>query len=162
MTWPAKKGPYRAQKNAKTAEKLTNLVFHKNCFFHNSAWNWWGLGVSGGRAWTIRRHCLELWQGSVLHGIGKSTFQHLTVNWKVASWQNTSKLVVGSPLKPGASGWTAFGENPFWKMSPPKKRETGKPSNFVKMATVVMPFYCFFVVQTKGCVSVTTCIQGNR
>jgi len=29
------------------------------------------------------RHCLELWPGLVLYGIGKSTF--LTVNWNVAS-----------------------------------------------------------------------------
>ena len=41
--------------------------------------------MSGGCAGTIRRHCLELWQGLGLHGIGKSTFQHLTVKWKVAS-----------------------------------------------------------------------------
>ena len=47
--------------------------------------------MSGGRAWTIRRHCLELWPGLVLHGIGKYTFQHLTVNWKA--------------LRPGGSGF---------------------------------------------------------
>ena len=37
--------------------------------------------MSGGRGRTIRRDCLELWPGLVLHGIGKFTFQHLTVNW---------------------------------------------------------------------------------
>ena len=92
--------PTKITKNAKTKtqtcreiqKELENLVFHKNLWFHNSGWNCGGLGVSGGRAWTIRRHCLELWPGLVLHGIGKYTFQHLTVNWKVASWQNTSEL----------------------------------------------------------------------
>ena len=34
-----------------------------------------------GSARTIRRHSVELWQDLVLHGIRKSTFQHLTVNW---------------------------------------------------------------------------------
>jgi len=37
--------------------------------------------VSGGRARSIRNFSLELWQDLVLHGIRKSTFQHLTVNW---------------------------------------------------------------------------------
>ena len=37
--------------------------------------------MSGGSAQTIRRYSVELWQDLVLHGIRKSTFQHLTVNW---------------------------------------------------------------------------------
>ena len=37
--------------------------------------------MSGGSAQSIRRHSVELWQDFVLHGIRKSTFQHLTVNW---------------------------------------------------------------------------------
>jgi len=49
--------------------------------FHNSGWNWGGLGVSGRSALSIRRHPVEFWQDLVLHGIGKSTFQHFPVNW---------------------------------------------------------------------------------
>ena len=60
---------------------LQNRVFHKNCFFGNSGGNWGGLGVSGRSARSIRNFSLELWQDLVLHGIRKSTFQHLTVNW---------------------------------------------------------------------------------
>ena len=37
--------------------------------------------MSGGSARTIRRYSVELWQDLVLHGIRKSTFQHLTINW---------------------------------------------------------------------------------
>ena len=37
--------------------------------------------MSGGSARSIRNCSLELWQDLVLHGIRKSTFQHLTVNW---------------------------------------------------------------------------------
>ncbi len=37
--------------------------------------------MSGRSARTIRNFSLELWQDLVLHGIRKSTFQHLTVNW---------------------------------------------------------------------------------
>jgi len=37
--------------------------------------------VSGRSARSIRNFSLELWQDLVLHGIRKSTFQHLTVNW---------------------------------------------------------------------------------
>ena len=37
--------------------------------------------MSGGSARTIRRYSVELWQNLVLHGIRKSTSQHLTVNW---------------------------------------------------------------------------------
>ena len=36
--------------------------------------------MSGGSARTIRRYSVELWQDLVLHGIRKSTCQHLTVN----------------------------------------------------------------------------------
>jgi len=37
--------------------------------------------VSGGSARSIRHFSLELVQDLVLHGIRKSTFQHLIVNW---------------------------------------------------------------------------------
>ena len=37
--------------------------------------------MSGGSARSKRNFSVELWQDLVLHGIGKSTFQHLTVNW---------------------------------------------------------------------------------
>ena len=36
--------------------------------------------MSGGSARSIQRDSVELWQGLVLHGVRKSTFQHLTVN----------------------------------------------------------------------------------
>ena len=39
--------------------------------------------MSGRSARTIRNFSLELWQDLVLHGMGKSTFQHLTVNWNL-------------------------------------------------------------------------------
>ena len=69
-------GPMGAKKQQKAAEKHKNLVFHKQTCFHNSGWNWGGLGVSGGSAQTIRRHSVE-------HGVRKSTFQHLTVTWNL-------------------------------------------------------------------------------
>ena len=37
--------------------------------------------MSGGSARTMRNFSLDLWQDLVLHGIRKSSFQHLTVNW---------------------------------------------------------------------------------
>ena len=37
--------------------------------------------MSGRSARSIRKFFLELWQDLVLHGIRKSTFQHLTINW---------------------------------------------------------------------------------
>ena len=37
--------------------------------------------MSGRSARSIRNFSLELWQDLVLHGIGKSTFQHFPVNW---------------------------------------------------------------------------------
>ena len=39
--------------------------------------------MSGGSARSMRNFSLELWQDLVLHGIRKTTFQHLTVNWNV-------------------------------------------------------------------------------
>ena len=43
--------------------------------------------MSGGMAWAIRRHCLEFWRDLVLHGIGKSTCQHLTTKYlKIGFW----------------------------------------------------------------------------
>ena len=37
----------------------------------------------GTSARSIRNFSPELWQDLVLHGIRKSTFQHLTVNWNL-------------------------------------------------------------------------------
>jgi hypothetical protein len=91
--WP----PYRAQKSAKTAKEMENPCFHKNCFFYNSGWNLGGLGVSGGRAWTIRRDSLELWQGLVLQDMGEVDFHVFWKDWKLTSSPNTSKLVLGPP-----------------------------------------------------------------
>ena len=39
--------------------------------------------MSGRSARPIRNFSLELWQDLVSHGIRKSTFQHLTVNWNL-------------------------------------------------------------------------------
>ena len=82
-----KTGPIGGQKTTKTAEKLKNLLFHKNLF----------LGMSGGRAWTIRRDSLELWPGLVLHGMGEIDFHVFWKYWKLTSSPNTSKLVLGPP-----------------------------------------------------------------
>ena len=49
--------------------------------------------MSGGSARSIRRHYVELWQDEVLHGIGKSTFQHLTVNWNFNVLEMTLKTI---------------------------------------------------------------------
>ena len=61
----AKKEPRRAQKNTKTAEQLNKSTFSQKLFFHYFKLNLGGLGMSGGRGWTIRRDCLELWPGLV-------------------------------------------------------------------------------------------------
>ncbi len=53
--------------------------------------------MSGGMAWTIRRDILELWQGLVLHGMGKVDFHVLGKYWKLTSSLNTSELVLGPP-----------------------------------------------------------------
>ena len=49
--------------------------------------------MSGGSARTIRRYSVELWQDLVLHGIRKSTFQHLTVNWNFNVLEMASKTL---------------------------------------------------------------------
>ena len=67
--------------NSELGETWKTQVFHKNLFFNNSGWNWGSLGVSGGSARSTRRHSVEFSQDLVLHGIGKSIVQHLTVNW---------------------------------------------------------------------------------
>ena len=53
--------------------------------------------MSGGRARTIRRHCLELWQGLVLQDMGEVDFHVFGKYWKLTSSPNTSKLVLGPP-----------------------------------------------------------------
>ena len=90
---------------------MKNRVFHKNCFVHYFKLNLGGLGVSGGRAWTIRRDSLELWQGFVLQDMGEVDFHVFWKYWKLTSSPNTSKLVLGPPdgsmdffSTPGASG----------------------------------------------------------
>ena len=49
--------------------------------------------MSGRTARTIRNFSLELWQVLVLHGIGKSTFQHLTVNWNLKVLEMALKTI---------------------------------------------------------------------
>ena len=74
------------------------MCFHKNCFFHYFKWNLGGLGVSGGRGWTIRRDCLELWQGLVLQDMGEVDFHVFCKYWKLISSPNdpwTSRWVLG-------------------------------------------------------------------
>ena len=89
------------QSFAKTADKLKNRLFHKNCFLNNFNWYLGGLGVSRGMAWTIRSDSLELWQGLVLHGMGEVDFHVFWTYWKLTSSPNTSKLVLGPP------GWSS-------------------------------------------------------
>ena len=96
-TREAQKRALQAQKNAKTTEKLTNLLFHKNHFFGNFKWYLGGLGVSGGMAWTVRCDSLELWQGLVLHGMGEVEFHVFGKYQKLTSSPNTSKLVLVPP-----------------------------------------------------------------
>ena len=67
-------GSNGVQKASKTAEKLKNILFHKNMFFDNFKLNMGGLGVSGGMAWTIRTDSLEVWRDLVLHGMGEVDF----------------------------------------------------------------------------------------
>ena len=49
--------------------------------------------MSGGSAQSTRRHSVELWQDLVLHGIGESTFQHLTVNWNFTVLEMAFKTI---------------------------------------------------------------------
>jgi len=53
--------------------------------------------VSGGRGWSIRRHCLELWQGLVLQDMGEVDFHVFWKYWELTSLPNTSKFVLGPP-----------------------------------------------------------------
>ena len=57
--------------------------------------------MSGGSAQSTRRHSVELWQDLVLHGIGESTFQHLTVNWNFTVLDRPSKPSILSRVSPG-------------------------------------------------------------
>ena len=85
-----------------TRHLLVNLEkssFWEIEFFGNSGWNWGGLGVSGRSARTIRNFSFELWQDLVLHGIRKSTFQPLTVNWNLNCTRNGSQ---NPPFCPGS------------------------------------------------------------
>ena len=52
-------------------ENLKILVLHKNLFCDYFKWNLGALVVYGGSARTIRRDCLELWQGLVLQDMGE-------------------------------------------------------------------------------------------
>ena len=54
--------------------------------------------MSGRSARTIRNFSLEVSQDLVLLDIRKSTFQHLTVNWKVTSSQNGLKTFLFAPV----------------------------------------------------------------
>ena len=86
------------------AKVLEEANFEQKLFFSQFRLKLGSSGGVRGEGRTIRRHCLELWQCLVLHGIGKSTFQHVTVNWKVASWQKYLQIGFGSPPKAGTSG----------------------------------------------------------
>ena len=95
--WP-KNWSYRGPKKCKNCRKTVKSIFHKNFCFHNFKLYLWGLGVSGGMAWTIRCDSLELWQDVVLHGMGEVDFH---VFWKLTPPPNTSKFVLGPP------GWSS-------------------------------------------------------
>ena len=81
--------------------KLENRVFYKNLFVYNSCCNWGGLGVSWVSLRGIRNVSVELWQDLVLHGIKKSTFQHLTVNWNLNVLEMTLKTSHSVRAYPG-------------------------------------------------------------
>ena len=57
-----------------------------------------GVGVSGRSARTIRNFSPEVSPDLVSLDIGKSTFQHFTVNWKVTSSQNGLKTFLFDPV----------------------------------------------------------------
>jgi len=63
-------------------QQIEKSSFSQKLFFSQFSLK---LGRSAGVRGEGAEQCLELWPGLVLHGIGKSSFQHLTVNWKVAS-----------------------------------------------------------------------------
>ena len=50
--------------------------------------------MSGGSARSICKFSLELWQDLVLHGIRKSTLEHLTVNWNFNVLQIALKTIL--------------------------------------------------------------------
>ena len=56
--WPktGHNGSYRPKNWSYRAKKLKNRLFHKNCFFDNSGWNWGGLEVSRVTAPSIRSY----------------------------------------------------------------------------------------------------------
>ena len=82
----------KRQKNGKTVFFFTITVFS---IILNLIWDVWG--CPGGRAWTIRRDSLELWQGLVLQDMGEVDFHLFLKYWKLTSSPNTSKLVLGPP-----------------------------------------------------------------
>ena len=92
-----KNGSYRAQKTAKTSEKLRKSCFSQKLVFHYFKWYLGGLGVSGGMARTIRGDSLELWPGLVSHGMGEVDVHVFWKKWKRTSSPSTSKLVLGPP-----------------------------------------------------------------
>ena len=112
--------------------------------------------MSGGSAWTIRRHCLELWQGLVLHGMGGVDFHVLWKYWKLTSSPNTSKLVLGPPdwssdffesqgTISGAIKPINFPKNgPKQHIFSGKLDNLPKSSSFDQMASFVM-FFCYLV-----------------
>ena len=57
--------------------------------------------MSGGSARSIRNFSLELWQELVWHGTGKTTFQHLMVNWNFNVLEIASKESILSRGSPG-------------------------------------------------------------
>ena len=77
--------------------------------------------MSGGSAWSIRRHSVELWQDLVLHGIGKSTFQHLTVDWNFNVLEMAFKTL---HFVPGLSGEFSVFFTKWTTIGTPKKRFT--------------------------------------
>ena len=110
-----------------------------------------------------RRKCAEKWCASFWDPVPQFSvslnseilnFQDFRHSWKVTSSPSgpwTSKWVLGFPQK--TRGCRSGGlRRKYILKSPPnkkqKKRETGKPSFFVKMATFCMPFQCFFFMPT--------------
>ena len=91
IRWPSQRSPNVAIHviwcllQSKTAEKLGNLFFSRNLFFHTFKLYLGGLGVSGGMAWTIQSDSLELWLGLVLHGMGEIDLHGFWKYWKLTS-----------------------------------------------------------------------------
>ena len=110
--------------------------------------------MSGGRAWTIRRDSLELWQGLVLQNMGEVYFMFLgnignSLHHQIPpNW--SSGLQIGFWISPKARGFWLNGlrRKSILKNDPNKNKKMRNEENinnshfFIKW----LPFLCLFIV----------------